>query len=112
MPKTDAKTSIFSKAEVEFLISKRVARLATINIADQSPHLVPVCFAFDGKIIATTLHARSKRLKNVRQRSGVAILANRYEEEKGEWKALCGLMIYGNTKILTFHENREEFMYC
>ena len=105
-------TSIFSKAEAEFLISERIARLATINFADISPHLVPVCFAFDGKTIFTTLHVRSKRLKNVKQGSKVAILVDRYEEERNEWKVLRGIIIYGNTRILVFHENREEFTYC
>ena len=112
MQKIEGSTGIFSKAEVKFLISERVARLATINIADESPHLVPVCFAFDGKTIVTTLQAKCKRLKNMRQRSKVAILVDKYVEEKGKWKVLCGLLIYGDAKILTFSKNREEFMYC
>jgi len=93
-----------------FLTSERVAHLATINVADKSPHIVSICFAFDGQTIVTTLHAKSKRLKNVAQGSKVAILIDKYEEEQGKWKVLRGLLIYGNPKILTFNENKDEFM--
>jgi len=103
---------MFSKAEAEFLTFERVARIATINIAHKSPHLVPVCFAFDGKTIFTTLYAGSKRLKNVKQGSKVSILIDRYEEKKGNWEVLRGLLIYGDTKILTHQRNRDEFMRC
>jgi nitroimidazol reductase NimA-like FMN-containing flavoprotein (pyridoxamine 5'-phosphate oxidase superfamily) len=105
-----SKTNL-EKRQKKFLTSERVARLATINTLDKSPHLVPVCFAFDGKTIVTTLHVKSKRLKNVKQRSKVAILVDRYEEDKGGWKVLRGLLIYGKTRILIFYENKEEFMY-
>ncbi|MFQ6073865.1 MAG: pyridoxamine 5'-phosphate oxidase family protein [Candidatus Bathyarchaeia archaeon] len=102
---------MFSRAETEFLMSERVARIATINVASRTPHIVPVCFAFDGKAIFTSLHAKSKRLRNVEQGSTLAVLVDEYEEEKGEWKVLRGLLIHGAPRILNFHENREEFMY-
>jgi len=102
---------MFSSAEVEFLTNERVARMATMNAADKSPHLVPVCFAFDGKTIVTTLHVGSKRLKNVEQGSKLAVLVDKYEEEKGDWKVLRGLLIYGNTKILTYQKHKDEFMH-
>lgn len=102
---------MFSKPEVNFLTSERVARIATMNVTDKSPHVVPVCFAFDGKAIYTTLRVKSKRLKNVREGSKVSILVDRYEEKNGQWKVLCGLLIYGNTKTLSYYCDRSEFMY-
>jgi len=102
---------MFSKDEIEFLSTERVARIATINAKDKSPHVVPICFAFNGKTIVTTLYARSKRLKNVEQGSKVAILVDKYQEEEGEWKVLRGLLIYGNIKILSFQRERDEFMH-
>lgn len=85
--------------------------MATINITNKSPHVVPACFAFDGKAIYTTLYAKSKRLNNVKEGSKVSILVDRYIEENGEWKVLCGLLIYGNTKTLSYYDNKSEFMY-
>ena len=102
--------TMFSKLEEEFLASERVARIATINVVDKSPHVVPVCFAFDGKAIYTTLYVRSRRLKNVREGSKVSVLVDRYVEEGGDWKVLCGLLIYGNVKVLSYFEDRSEFM--
>ena len=85
--------------------------MATINRASRSPHVVPVCFVFDGEDIYTTLGVSSRRLKNIREGSKTSLLIDRYEEEKGEWRLLCGLLIYGNAEILTYGENREEFMH-
>ena len=102
---------MLSNAEIELLTTERVARIATVNVKDKSPHLVPVCFAFDGKAFVTTLGVGSKRLRNVEQGSNVAILVDKYEEERGRWKVLRGILIYGNIKTLTFQENRDEFMY-
>jgi len=84
--------------------------MATINQASKSPHIVPVCFAFDGEDIYTTLSASSRRLKNIKEGSKASVLIDKYEEENNKWEILCGLLIYGNAKILTYDENREEFM--
>ena len=40
--------SLFSETEAEFLKSQRVARIATIDPDDGYPHVVPICFVFDG----------------------------------------------------------------
>jgi len=85
--------------------------MATINIASKSPHVVPVCFAFDGKNIYTTLGASSKRLRNIKKGSKVSLVIDKYVEENGDWKVLCGLLIYGNVKTLTYYEDKDEFMY-
>jgi nitroimidazol reductase NimA-like FMN-containing flavoprotein (pyridoxamine 5'-phosphate oxidase superfamily) len=103
--------AMLSSKEVDFLRSERVARMATINQANKSPHAVPVCFAFDGEDIYTTLGVSSKRLKNIEGGSKTSVLIDKYEEENEEWKVLCGLLIYGNAEILTYDENREEFMH-
>lgn len=102
---------MFARSEAEFLMSERVARIATIDVASKAPHVVPICFVFDGKAIFTSLYVKSRRLKNVEHGSAVAILVDRYEEAENEWKVLRGLLIYGDARILKYHENREEFMY-
>jgi nitroimidazol reductase NimA-like FMN-containing flavoprotein (pyridoxamine 5'-phosphate oxidase superfamily) len=102
---------MLSVNEVDLLVSERIARMATINKADRSPHVVPVCFVFDGKNIYTTLRARSKRLKNIEAGSKTSLLIDKYVEEGGEWKILCGLLIHGDVKILAYNEDKDEFMY-
>jgi len=105
------KEGMFTNVEIEFLKSERVARIATIDARGEVPHVVPICFAFDGEAIFTTLYTGSKRLKNIEHGSAVAILVDRYEETEGEWKVLRGLLIYGDAETLSYHENREEFMH-
>lgn len=85
--------------------------MATIDPTTKIPHVVPVCFVFDGKDIYTSLYAGSKRLRNVENGSKVALLIDKYVEENNEWKVLSGLLIYGKIIILTFHRNEKEFMY-
>jgi len=85
--------------------------MATINKVNNSPHVVSVCFAFDGKNIYTSLHANSKRLKNIEGGSRASLLVDEYLERKNEWKILRGLLILGNVKISTYYEDKDEFMY-
>jgi nitroimidazol reductase NimA-like FMN-containing flavoprotein (pyridoxamine 5'-phosphate oxidase superfamily) len=85
--------------------------MATVDITKNLPHIVPTCFVFDGENIYTSLHVRSKRLRNIENKSKTAFLADRYVEENSEWKVLCGLLVYGKTKTLSYHENKDEFMY-
>ena len=85
--------------------------MATINRASKSPHIVPICLAFDGKDIYTTLSADRRRLKNIEEGSKASMLIDKYVEENNKWETLCGLLIYGTAKILTYEENREEFMH-
>jgi len=103
-------SEMFSKVEIELLTSERVARIATVDPVEKQPHIVPACFAFDGKAFVTTLSFRSKRLRNVEQGSKVAILVDRYEENQAQWKILRGLLIRGNARILEFQDNRDGFM--
>ena len=102
---------MLSVKETSFLLTERVARMATIDAASESPHVVPICFAFDGQNIYTTLGADSKRLKNIREGSKSSVLIDKYVEEDGEWKILCGLLIYGDAKILAHPEDKDEFMH-
>ena len=57
----------------------RVARLATLGV-EYSPHIVPVCFAYDGKVFYSAVDLKPKRvapkklarLQYIRARSQVA----------------------------------------
>jgi nitroimidazol reductase NimA-like FMN-containing flavoprotein (pyridoxamine 5'-phosphate oxidase superfamily) len=100
-----------SKNEKDLLFTERVARMATIDKASKLPHIVPVCFVFDGKNIYTTLSASSKRLKNIEAGSKASLLVDRYVEENNEWKILCGMLIHGDATVLTVHQDRDRFMH-
>ncbi|HKV00714.1 MAG TPA: pyridoxamine 5'-phosphate oxidase family protein, partial [Ktedonobacteraceae bacterium] len=54
-----------TEAEAAFVQAQRVARLATAD-ADGHPHIVPVCYAFDGTRFYTPLDEKPKRVNESR----------------------------------------------
>ena len=80
----------------------RVARLATAD-AGGRPHLVPVTFALEGDFIYIAIDHKPKtttnlrRLRNIRQNPGVAVLADHYEED---WSRLWWVRADGRAAIL------------
>lgn len=101
---------MLSKSDVEFLMSQRVGRIATVDPRSGTPHLVPICFAFDGENFFTTLYRGRKRLRNIENGSKTAFLVDAYNERNGEWTLLKGLLIYGDTTILRYSRDKGEFM--
>ena len=64
-----------NESQARFLADARVARLAT---ADENgrPHVIPVCFAFDGEAIYIVLDQKPKSVEQTRLRRVRNILAN------------------------------------
>lgn len=95
----------------KILKAARVARLATTD-AKGRPHIVPVCFAYDGKFFYTAIDRKPKRvpperlvrLKNIRAASNVALLIDQYEED---WSRLWYVLIRGTAKLLPQSAQRE-----
>jgi PPOX class probable F420-dependent enzyme len=82
----------------------RVARLATH--ADQGRiHLVPVCYAYDGKDIFVGTSLDSKKVRNVRRNSSVAFVVDFYVED---WAKLKGVMIQGSAEVIERGKEFEE----
>ena len=83
----------------------RVGRLATAD-REARPHIVPVCFAYDGRFFYTALDLKSKRVapeklarvRNIRANPSVALLVDAYRED---WRKLWYVLIRGKSKILT-----------
>ncbi|MFQ5832444.1 MAG: pyridoxamine 5'-phosphate oxidase family protein [Candidatus Thorarchaeota archaeon] len=92
-----------------FLRAERVARIATVSPIDKSPHVVPVCYVFDGSCFYTTLSMRSRRVKNLKPGSHVSLVVDRYEEEHGRWLTLRGIMVNGVAELLRFKQHKSEF---
>ena len=88
----------------QFIDSHRIAHLATAD-ASMGPHVVPVCFVFDGECFFTPIDEKRKavspsalrRIQNIRENSNVAIVLDDYSED---WTTLSYLLIHGNARIL------------
>src|SRR5271170_223013 len=93
-----------SGAIQKMLKQARVARLATLNDKNR-PHIVPVCFAYDGKFFYTAIDQKPKRviperlarLRNIRAVPRIALLIDEYDED---WTQLWYILIRGKAKLL------------
>jgi PPOX class probable F420-dependent enzyme len=89
----------------------RVARLATAD-ARLRPHVVPVCFVYDGKVFYTAIDQKPKRvtperltrLRNILAVPQVALLIDQYDED---WTRLWYILIRGKAKLLPRSGHKE-----
>ena len=87
-----------------FVQSQRAARLGTSD-AEGRPHLVPVCYAFDGIRFYTPLDEKPKRVnvrelrrvKNIEVRRQAALLIDRYDDD---WSRLGYVLVEGRAELL------------
>jgi PPOX class probable F420-dependent enzyme len=101
-----------SAAVQKILKEARVARLATLGSSGR-PHLVPVCFAYDGKRFYTAIDHKPKRvspqrlarLRNIQAVPRVALLIDEYDED---WTRLWYVFIRGNAKLLPESARKEQ----
>lgn len=90
-------------AERAFVLSQRVARLATSDVNGR-PHVVPVCFAFDGERYFIALDEKPKRVapsalrrvRNITANPRVSLLFDHYEED---WTQLGFVRVDGRAEI-------------
>ena len=90
--------------EIAFVQAQRVARLATSD-ADGHPHVVPVCFAFDGSRFYTPLDEKPKRVeglrlrrvRNIEARHEAMLLFDQYDDD---WSRLGYVQVYGQAALL------------
>jgi PPOX class probable F420-dependent enzyme len=95
----------------KMLKNARVARLATLD-AESRPHIVPVCFAYDGKAFYSAIDQKPKhvlpeqlaRVQNIRARSRVALLVDEYGED---WTQLWYILIRGKANLIPNSARRE-----
>ncbi len=89
----------------------RVARFATLDAADR-PHVVPVCFLYDGSVFYTAVDKKPKRLaperlarvRHIRAMPQVALLIDEYYEE---WTRLWFVLVRGTAKLIPKSATRE-----
>ena len=90
--------------ELALLRSARVGHLATADKNGQ-PHVIPICFVFDGKCFYSAIDEKPKRvspvklkrLRNIVENSNVAVVIDRYDED---WRRLAYILILGKARIL------------
>src|ERR1700740_2897609 len=100
-----------SGAVQKILKGARVARLATLD-AKSRPHIVPVCFAYDGKLFYTAVDQKPKRvtrerlarLRNIRAAPRVALLVDEYDED---WTQLWFILVRGRAELIPDSAQKE-----
>lgn len=90
--------------EIAFVQRQRVARLAT---ADEhgSPHVIPVCYAFDGQHFYTPLDEKPKRItstrlrrvRNIEARHEASLVIDQYNDD---WSHLGYVLVHGQADLL------------
>ena len=99
-----ANVSGLSPSQLRFIRTARVAHLATAGLNSQ-PHVIPICFVFDGKYFYSPIDekpkrtgpAKLKRVINLQANPQAALVIDRYSEN---WKHLAYVLIRGTAKIL------------
>ena len=98
------KRTTLSEAEAAFVHTQRVARLATAD-ADGNPHVIPVCYAFDGTRFFIPLDEKPKRVassqlrrvRNIEARPEVALVIDQYSDD---WSHLGYILIHGHAELI------------
>jgi PPOX class probable F420-dependent enzyme len=73
--------------------------------AKRRPHIIPVCFAYDGKLFYTAIDQKPKRvpgerlarLQNIRAVPRVALLIDHYDED---WTELWYVLVRGTARLI------------
>ena len=94
-----------TKQEKGFVRAARVAHLATAD-KEGRPHVIPICFVFDGGEIYSPIDEKPKRasplnlrrIKNIQSNPQVAVVVDRYREA---WTRLAYVLLFGKARILS-----------
>ncbi|HEY0739525.1 MAG TPA: TIGR03668 family PPOX class F420-dependent oxidoreductase [Herpetosiphonaceae bacterium] len=94
----------FTDEQLAFIQSQRVGRLATADRQGQ-PHVIPVCYACDGRSIYIALDAKPKRVapqqlrrvRNLLENPRIALVVDRYSDD---WSVLAYVLIRGSAELL------------
>ena len=81
-----------------------VGHLATADAAGR-PHVIPVCFAYDGEYLYSVLDAKPKRsrltglrrVRNILENPQVSLVIDHYDED---WSQLWYLLVHGRAELV------------
>jgi coenzyme F420-0:L-glutamate ligase/coenzyme F420-1:gamma-L-glutamate ligase len=91
--------------------AQRIGHLATAD-SGGTPHLVPICFAYDGHAIYSAIDHKPKRrtgygmkrIRNIIENPRVAFLVHHYEED---WQQLYYVLMRGTATVLESGPERQ-----
>jgi len=93
-----------NERERAFIDAARVAHLATTDAAGE-PHVIPVCYAYDGERFFIAIDEKPKkpgrtlkRVRNVVETGRAALVIDRYDDV--DWSRLAWLMVRGRAEML------------
>src|SRR5215469_12764926 len=89
----------------------RIARLATVN-REQRPHVIPICFVWDGSVFYSAIDRKPKRVapdrlvrvKNIKEMPHVALLVDQYDED---WTRLWYVLVQGKAELVSAAAERQ-----
>lgn len=89
----------------------RIARLATQD-ASRRPHVIPICFVWDGSVFYSAIDRKPKRvasnrlarLKNIKEMPHVALLVDQYDED---WTSLWYVLVRGEAELVSAPSERK-----
>jgi PPOX class probable F420-dependent enzyme len=90
----------------------RIARLATVD-ANGRPHVIPVCFIWDGSFIYSAIDDKPKRVaanqlarvKNIQTTPHVSLVVDHYDED---WTRLWYILVCGEAELVTIQSERRQ----
>ena len=100
-----------SEDRSSWLARAPIGHLATAD-ASGAPHVIPVCYAFDGRAIFTVLDQKPKsaqlirlrRVKNIQANPQVSLVVDHYEED---WSRLGYILVIGKAELLLEGEEHD-----
>jgi PPOX class probable F420-dependent enzyme len=105
------KSQQISEGILAKLVEARIARLATLD-AQGRPHIVPVCFVYDGSVFYTAVDSKPKsvtpeklaRVRHITATPQVALLIDEYCED---WAQLWFIMVRGSANLIATSDHQE-----
>ena len=101
-----------TEAQARWLRNSPVAHLATAD-ATGAPHVIPVCYVFDGRFIYSVLDRKPKnvpltrlrRVRNIQDNPRASLVVDHYEDD---WQRLGYLLVAGRAELLVDGKERVE----
>ena len=101
-----------SEDRARWLARAPTGHLATSD-ASGAPHVIPVCYAFNGEALYSVLdqkpkrapHARLRRVKNIQANPQVALVVDHYEDD---WRRLGYILVLGRAELLQQGEEHDQ----
>jgi PPOX class probable F420-dependent enzyme len=94
----------FTQHQARLLTEARLGHLSTAD-SQGVPHVIPLCYAFDGRVIYSVLDQKPKRtalvelkrVRNIQSNPRVALVVDHYSED---WQNLWYLLVHGDALVL------------